>query len=64
MFFNTISDPPELPSIVGYTEGTPIETATSQDITCVSRGGNPLPTLKWFRKDKEVRHVRFSFFTF
>ncbi|XP_042902394.1 nephrin isoform X3 [Parasteatoda tepidariorum] len=46
--------PPEPPTILGYTEGTPIETGKSQQMVCASRGGNPLPTLRWFRKDKEI----------
>lgn len=48
------TDPPDPPTIMGYTEGTPIETGTTQTMTCVSQGGNPLPTLRWFRKEKEV----------
>ncbi|KFM57797.1 Nephrin, partial [Stegodyphus mimosarum] len=46
--------PPEPPTILGYTEGTPIETGQTQQMTCISQGGNPLPNLKWFRKDKEL----------
>ncbi|XP_055938972.1 nephrin-like isoform X2 [Argiope bruennichi] len=46
--------PPKPPTILGYTEGTPIETGSTQQMSCVSQGGNPLPTLKWFKKDKEI----------
>lgn len=56
----TFTDPPDPPTIMGYTEGTPIETGTTQTMTCVSQGGNPLPTLRWFRKDKEV--IKYFFF--
>ncbi|XP_054719088.1 nephrin-like [Uloborus diversus] len=45
---------PDAPVIMGYTEGTPIERGSTQTMTCVSQGGNPLPTIRWFRKDKEI----------
>ncbi|KAG8196719.1 hypothetical protein JTE90_023227 [Oedothorax gibbosus] len=45
---------PEPPVILGYNEGTPIETGTTQQLICKSEGGNPLPNLRWFRKDIEI----------
>ncbi|GFY43633.1 nephrin [Trichonephila inaurata madagascariensis] len=46
--------PPKPPTIIGYTEGTPIERGATQQMSCVSQGGNPLPTLRWFKKDQEI----------
>ncbi|CAN7984404.1 unnamed protein product [Ixodes hexagonus] len=45
---------PDAPRIFGYTEGTPIRAKTLQHITCVTNGGNPLPTLRWFKGTQKV----------
>ena len=50
-----LSDPPSAPSIVGYEEGVPIKAGEFQKLTCVANGGNPLATLRWFKRDREVR---------
>lgn len=46
--------PPDQPTIHGYIEGTPIETGTQQKLSCTSHGGNPLPTLTWYLRNKEI----------
>lgn len=45
--------PPRPPVIIGYEEGTPIMARSIQRIKCVSIGGNPLPTVKWYKGTKE-----------
>lgn len=45
---------PETPRIFGYTEGTPIRAKTLQHIACVTNGGNPLPTIRWFKGTEKV----------
>ncbi|CAN7982436.1 unnamed protein product, partial [Ixodes hexagonus] len=45
--------PPRPPVIIGYEEGTPIMAHSIQRIKCVSIGGNPLPTVKWYKGSKE-----------
>ncbi|CAN7979585.1 unnamed protein product, partial [Ixodes pacificus] len=45
--------PPRPPVIIGYEEGTPIMAHSIQRIKCVSIGGNPLPTVKWYKGLKE-----------
>ncbi|KAF8770848.1 Nephrin like protein [Argiope bruennichi] len=50
-----VVDPPSAPSISGYEEGKPIKAGDLQKFTCVSTGGNPPATLKWFKNDKELR---------
>ncbi|CAK8693269.1 unnamed protein product [Clavelina lepadiformis] len=39
--------PPNLPSIQGYKSDTPVPTGSAITMTCVSSGGNPLPSLTW-----------------
>ncbi|GFT44041.1 nephrin [Nephila pilipes] len=46
--------PPSAPSISGYEAGKPIKAGDLQKLSCVSSGGNPPATLKWFKNDKEV----------
>ncbi|XP_075748592.1 nephrin-like [Rhipicephalus microplus] len=45
--------PPRAPVIIGYDEGTPIVANSIQRIKCVSIGGNPLPSVKWYKGTKE-----------
>lgn len=49
------TDPPDVPSIFGYQENTAIRAGTLQRLTCVVNGGNPIPTLKWFLRDEEIK---------
>lgn len=50
-----LTDPPDPPSIFGYQENTAIRAGTLQRLTCVVNGGNPIPTLKWFVRDDEIK---------
>lgn len=54
MYSFYFTDPPSAPSIVGYEEGIPIRAGDFQKLTCVANGGNPLATLRWFKRDREV----------
>jgi hypothetical protein len=47
-------DPPSTPIISGYTEGSVIPAGSNQKLLCMSSGGNPPPTLTWFKNDKKV----------
>ncbi|XP_022238998.1 nephrin-like [Limulus polyphemus] len=49
--------PPAPPTILGYTENKSIRAGELQRLTCISNGGNPLPTLKWFKQDTEIKSV-------
>ncbi|CAG0880471.1 unnamed protein product, partial [Darwinula stevensoni] len=49
-----IHPPKNAPSIMGYSSA-PLEAGNLLRLTCISIGGNPLPTLKWFRNDKEIK---------
>ena len=48
------SDAPGAPRIDGYNEDTPIKENKTQTLICVSRGGNPLAQLIWFRNNVMV----------
>lgn len=52
--------PPGPPEILGYTEGETVRMGQEVNLVCVSRGGNPLAQIVWFKND--VR-VDFSFVT-
>ncbi len=54
------TDPPGPPEILGYTEGETVRMGQEVNLVCVSRGGNPLAQIVWFKND--VR-VDFSFVT-
>ncbi|GIY41539.1 nephrin [Caerostris darwini] len=45
---------PDPPNIFGYSEGNAIQAGKLQRLTCISQGGNPLPTLKWYKGDEEI----------
>ncbi|KAG8193430.1 hypothetical protein JTE90_009647 [Oedothorax gibbosus] len=47
--------PPSDPVITGYEKAKPVKAGDLQKFTCISTGGNPQATLKWFKNDKEVR---------
>ncbi|XP_076321284.1 nephrin-like isoform X2 [Tachypleus tridentatus] len=53
----TILYPPAPPKILGYIRDKSIRAGELQRLTCISNGGNPLPTLKWFKQNTEIKSV-------
>ncbi|GFW82881.1 HTH_Tnp_Tc3_2 domain-containing protein [Trichonephila clavipes] len=51
-----VMNPPSAPSISGYEAGKSIKAGDLQKLSCVSSGGNPPATLKWFKNDKECNN--------
>jgi len=49
-----IVDAPGAPQILGYVEGETIKENQSMTLTCVSRGGNPLAELIWYKNDVRI----------
>lgn len=47
-------DPPGPPEISGYTNGQAIRAGDTLKLVCVSKGGNPLAQVIWFKNDQEV----------
>ncbi|XP_066949212.1 nephrin-like isoform X2 [Macrobrachium rosenbergii] len=47
--------PPEPPTILGYEPGRRLRKDDPQRLTCISNGGNPLATLKWFKGTQELQ---------
>ncbi|KAK6173113.1 hypothetical protein SNE40_016632 [Patella caerulea] len=53
----TILVPPEMPEIIGYTNGSVVELPNTQDLLrliCVARNGRPAASIKWFRNGEPV----------
>lgn len=48
-FLIILSVPPDPPEIVGYVEGEVLRAGNAVTLRCVSRGGNPLATVLWYR---------------
>ncbi|XP_041373934.1 nephrin-like isoform X2 [Gigantopelta aegis] len=46
--------PPRAPVISGYTEGASIKAGELERMNCLSVGGNPLATIKWYKGDKLI----------
>ena len=42
-------DPPEMPTISGYTEGREVYAENILSMTCTCVGGNPPATLTWWK---------------
>ena len=59
-FFSFFTDPPGPPEILGYIEGETVRTGQEVNLVCVSRGGNPLAQIVWYKNDVKVD---FSFVT-
>ncbi|XP_064595394.1 nephrin-like isoform X2 [Liolophura sinensis] len=49
-----IQYPPGPPEISGYTNGQAIRAGDTLKLVCVSKGGNPLAQVIWFKNDQEV----------
>lgn len=58
-FFNVylndlIADPPGPPEIHGYSDGETVLMGQEVRLECVSRGGNPLATVVWYKNEAKV----------
>ncbi|RWS12166.1 nephrin-like protein [Dinothrombium tinctorium] len=53
----TVIYPPNIPTLLGHNEGSPIPVGTLKKFKCTTLGGNPPPTLKWFREDREISGI-------
>ncbi len=53
-FSNLFSVPPDPPEISGYQEGQVVRTGDTLRLLCVSRGGNPLAHVVWYKNDREI----------
>ena len=53
--FFLLSGPPQPPVIYGYNEGMGIPEGKIQEISCVSRGGNPPAYLEWYKDDRSIK---------
>lgn len=51
-----MADPPGTPEITGYQYGEVVRMGSRVTLTCVSRGGNPLPQLVWYKDNVIVDH--------
>ncbi|KAL5285582.1 NPHS1 family protein [Megaselia abdita] len=49
--------PPSPPMISGYTKGQIIAAGSIHKLLCVSSGGNPPPTMVWYKNDKKINSV-------
>ena len=48
------TDPPESIHITGYEESKALQHESTQRLTCICTGGNPLCQPKWYKGDKEI----------
>ncbi|KAG1691200.1 Nephrin [Nymphon striatum] len=48
--------PPGPPEIQGYQEGEVVRMGDTLALSCISRGGNPLAALVWFKNNEQVDH--------
>ena len=48
------ADPPGKPEITGYSSEQVLKTGDTARLVCVSRGGNPLAQVYWYRNGDEV----------
>ncbi|XP_069115505.1 nephrin-like isoform X5 [Argopecten irradians] len=46
--------PPSIPEITGYRRGQTVQRGDTLNLECVSRGGNPLAQVVWFKNDVKV----------
>lgn len=49
-----VLSPPGTPEITGYSSGQVIREGDTVRLLCVSRGGNPLPQVKWYRNSEQI----------
>jgi len=48
-----IADPPGIPEITGYSSDQVLKTGDTARLVCISRGGNPLAQVYWYRNNEE-----------
>ena len=48
------ADPPGAPQIEGYNNKQPLKAGSTVTLVCVSRGGNPLATVTWYRNGVRI----------
>ena len=48
------ADPPGKPEITGYRNGEVVKTGDTVKLVCISKGGNPLAAVHWYRNDKQL----------
>ncbi|XP_046635770.1 synaptogenesis protein syg-2-like isoform X3 [Daphnia pulicaria] len=51
-----IQYPPGPPEIIGYTEGETVRMGQEVKLECISRGGNPLAEIVWYKNEKKIDH--------
>nr|XP_022326669.1 nephrin-like isoform X2 [Crassostrea virginica] len=49
-----VLSPPGTPEITGYSSGQVTREGDTLRLLCVSKGGNPLPQVKWFRNNEQI----------
>lgn len=52
--FVYLTDPPGPPEIQGYREGEVVRMGDSLTLSCISRGGNPLAQVFWYKDNEQV----------
>ena len=53
-FYPNISDPPGPPEIEGYRSKQPLKSGDTVTLVCISRGGNPLATVTWYKNGLRI----------
>lgn len=48
------TDPPSEPLLTGYNDGDILVSGSILKLQCSSAGGNPPPTLQWYKNDKRL----------
>lgn len=51
------ADPPSPPLLTGYNNGDILISGSILKLQCSSAGGNPPPSLQWYKNDKRVNAV-------
>uniref|UniRef100_A0A0N8CD86 Down syndrome cell adhesion molecule n=1 Tax=Daphnia magna TaxID=35525 RepID=A0A0N8CD86_9CRUS len=52
-----IQYPPGPPEIIGYTEGETVRMGQEVKLECISRGGNPLAQIVWYKNEVKIDHA-------
>lgn len=54
LFICVCVDPPSPPLLTGYNDGDVITSGSVKKLQCSSSGGNPPPSLIWYKNDKKL----------